>query len=136
MAMGSRTSRASAKRIRESSGHAGGPGAVALRRGGPFLICGMAGWPAGKGEAVERRGWRLVIDGPDPLDRMFRVLVRTIRTKYPAFLTDSFTLSELQQQILPYRHYRRDLGLESNVEYELMVMQLLTGAKGYLEVDE
>jgi len=72
----------------------------------------------------------------DPVDRMFRVLVRTIRAKHPAYLTTSFTVSDLQSQILPYRHFRKDLGLESNQEYELTIMRLLSGEHGYLEVDE
>jgi hypothetical protein len=72
----------------------------------------------------------------DALERMFHVLVRTLRAKYPALLTAPFTVGELYQQILPYRHLRRDLGLETNQEYELILMELLTGARGYLDVDE
>ena len=72
----------------------------------------------------------------DALDRMFHVLVRTLRAKQPALLSAPFTVGELHQQILPYRHFRRDLQLESNQEYELVLMELLTGARGYLDVDE
>jgi Double zinc ribbon len=72
----------------------------------------------------------------DALDRMFQVLVRTLRAKQPALLSAPFTVAELHQQILPYRHFRRDLGLETNQEYELILMELLSGARGYLDVDE
>ena len=72
----------------------------------------------------------------DALDRMFRVLVKTLQAKNPALLTVPFTVGELHQQILPYRHFRRELGLETNQEYELILMELLTGARGYLDVDE
>lgn len=72
----------------------------------------------------------------DALDRMFHVLVRTLREKNPALLVAPFTVGELHSQILPYRHFRRELGLESNQEYELILMELLTGARGYLDVDE
>lgn len=72
----------------------------------------------------------------DALDQMFRVLVRTLRAKQPALLSAPFTVGELHQQILPYRHFRRELGLETNQEYELVLMELLTGARGYLDVDE
>jgi hypothetical protein len=72
----------------------------------------------------------------DALDRMFHVLVRTLRTKQPALLSAPFTVGELHAQILPYRHFRRDLGLETNQEYELILMELLTGARAYLDVDE
>ena len=72
----------------------------------------------------------------DALDRMFHVLVRTIRANHPALLATPFTVGDLHQQVLPYRHFRRDLGLETNQEYELVLMELLTGARGYLDVDE
>jgi hypothetical protein len=72
----------------------------------------------------------------DALDRMFHTLVKAIRAKNPALLTSPFTVGDLHQQILPYRHFRRDLQLETNQEYELVLMELLTGARGYLDVDD
>ena len=72
----------------------------------------------------------------DSLDRMFHVLVRTLRVKQPGLLSSPFTVAELHQQVLPYRHFRRELQLESNQEYELVLMELLSGARGYLDVDE
>jgi hypothetical protein len=70
------------------------------------------------------------------LERMFQVLVRTLRERNPALLTAPFTVGELHSQILPYRHFRRELGLETNQQYELVLMELLTGAGGFLDVDE
>lgn len=72
----------------------------------------------------------------DALDRMFHVLVRTLRERNPALLDAPFTVGELHSQILPYRHFRRELGLQSNQEYELVLRELLTGARGYLDVDD
>jgi hypothetical protein len=72
----------------------------------------------------------------DTLDRMFTVLVRNLRAKQPAALTGPISVADLHQQILPYRHYRRELGIETNQEYELALMELLSGARGYLDVDE
>lgn len=72
----------------------------------------------------------------DALDRMFQVLVRTLRERNPALLTAPFTVGELHSQILPYRHFRRELGLETNQEYELVLMELLAGARALLDVDE
>lgn len=72
----------------------------------------------------------------DALDRMFHVLVRNLRANHPTQLNTAFTVADLHQQILPYRHFRRELGLETNQEYELILMELLTGARGYLDVDE
>ena len=72
----------------------------------------------------------------DPLDRMFHALVRALRAKHPALLSTPFTVGDLHQQILPYRHFRRELELATNQEYELVLMELLTGARGYLDVDD
>jgi hypothetical protein len=72
----------------------------------------------------------------DALERMFHVLVRTLREKNPALLTAPFTVGELHSQILPYRHFRRELGLETNQQYELVLLEMLTGARGLLDVDE
>jgi hypothetical protein len=72
----------------------------------------------------------------DAVDRMFHTLVRALRAQTPPADAKAFSAGELHDRILPYRHFRRDLNLESNREYELTLMQLLSGARGYLEVDE
>lgn len=72
----------------------------------------------------------------DAVERMYQVLVKTIRANHPAHVGSPFTVGELHQQILPFRHFRRELGLETNQEYELVMMELLTGARGYLHVDD
>jgi hypothetical protein len=72
----------------------------------------------------------------DSVDRMFHVLVRALRAETPPADSKPFTAGELHDRILPYRHYRRELALETNRDYELTLMQLLSGARGYLDVDE
>ena len=72
----------------------------------------------------------------ETLNRVFEVLVRTIRSKRPELLRTPFTVGELYQQILPFRHYRRELELETIAEYEMALMHLLSGAGGLLDVDE
>jgi hypothetical protein len=72
----------------------------------------------------------------DDVERMYRHLVRTIRTSFPPYLTQPFEVGELYQTILPYRLHRRELGLETNQDYEVALLELLTGARGYLVVDE
>jgi hypothetical protein len=72
----------------------------------------------------------------DDVERMYRHLVRTIRASFPPYLSQPFEVGELYQTILPYRLHRRELGLETNQDYELALMDLLTGARGYLVVDE
>jgi hypothetical protein len=72
----------------------------------------------------------------DNLDRMFRHLVRTIETRNREYLSRPFEVAELYQTILPYRLHRRELGLDTNQDYELTLLELLSGARGYLVVDE
>ena len=72
----------------------------------------------------------------DNLDRMYRHLVRTIRARFPQHLTQPFDVAELHQTILPYRLHRRELGLETNDDYEITLTELLAGARDYLVVDD
>ena len=72
----------------------------------------------------------------DKIDRMYRHLVRTVRAKFPQYLTQPFDVAELHQNILPYRHHRRELGIETNEDYEIVLTELLSGARDYLIVDD
>jgi hypothetical protein len=72
----------------------------------------------------------------DDVERMYRHLVRTVRAKYAPLLTQPFEVAELYQTILPYRLHRRELGLETNQDYELVLLSLLSGTNGYLVVDD
>jgi hypothetical protein len=72
----------------------------------------------------------------DALDRMHQHLVATITAHHPQYLQRPFEVSELHQTILPYRHHRRALGLDTNDEYEQVLTELLSGARGYLIVDD
>lgn len=70
------------------------------------------------------------------MDRMFQVLVNTMTSTAPDRLTRPFEVADLYQNILPYRIYRRELGLETNQDYELTLMELLSGAGDYLIVED
>ncbi|MDE3126808.1 MAG: zinc ribbon domain-containing protein [Gemmatimonadota bacterium] len=72
----------------------------------------------------------------DAIDRMFHVLVQAVRDSQPRYLTQPFEVAELYPTLLPYRHFRRDLALDTNEDYELALMQLLSGIRGYLIVDD
>ena len=72
----------------------------------------------------------------DQLDRIYRTLVQTIRTSFPQYLAQPFEVAELYQTVLPYRHHRRALGFETNQDYEVALLELLAGERGYLLVDE
>lgn len=71
----------------------------------------------------------------DDLDRLFIRLVENIRLQYPEYLTRPFEVAELYQTLIPYRHYRRELGIETNGDYEAALLRLLAGERGYLQVD-
>lgn len=72
----------------------------------------------------------------DNLDRMFRHLVRTVRSRFPQYLAEPFDVAELHQTILPYRLHRRELGLDTNEDYEITLTELLSGERDYLVVDD
>ena len=72
----------------------------------------------------------------DDVERMYRHLVHTIRASFPQYLSQPFEVGELYQTVLPYRLHRRELGLETNQDYELALMEMLSGAGGYLVVDD
>ncbi|MBX6331422.1 MAG: zinc ribbon domain-containing protein [Gemmatimonadaceae bacterium] len=72
----------------------------------------------------------------DDLDRMFRRLVQNIRSTNPEYLRRPFEVAELYQNLIPYRHNRRELGIETNQDYELALCRLLSGERGYLYPDD
>ena len=71
----------------------------------------------------------------DDLDRLYRRLVHNIRTTRPEYLQIPFTVQELYEQIIPYRHNRRELAMETNQDYEMAVARLLSGERGYAQGD-
>lgn len=72
----------------------------------------------------------------DDLDRTFHRLSSVIRAEYPEYLDRPFEVGDLYQTLIPYRHHRRELELETNQDYELALTRLLAGERGYLRVDE
>ncbi len=71
----------------------------------------------------------------DDLDRLHRRLVHNIRATRPEYLRIPFTVRELYEQIVPYRHNRRELAIETNDDYETAVARLLSGERGYVTSD-
>jgi hypothetical protein len=68
----------------------------------------------------------------DELDRMYRRLVQNIRTGFPDLLGRPFEVAELYTTLVPYRHNRRELELDTNQDYEHALLRLLSGERGYL----
>ncbi len=72
----------------------------------------------------------------DDLDRVFHRLVSNIRHRHSEYLTLPFTVQELYETLIPYRHHRRELGIETNQDYEIAMMRLLSGERDYLLTDQ
>jgi len=72
----------------------------------------------------------------DDLERLFQRLVHNIRNGHAEYLSVPFTVQELYDTLVPYRHYRRDLGIETNQDYEAAVTRLLSGENGYVRADQ
>ena len=72
----------------------------------------------------------------DDLDRVFQRLVQNIKSRSPEQLTLPFTVAELYEQLIPYRHNRRELGIETNQDYEVAIMRLLSGERDYIVGDD
>lgn len=69
----------------------------------------------------------------DELDRMFRRLVHNARARHPELLSRPFEVSAIHQHIIPYRLNRAELGIDSAEDYEITLMRLLSGARGFLQ---
>ncbi|HEX5438479.1 MAG TPA: zinc ribbon domain-containing protein [Gemmatimonadaceae bacterium] len=67
---------------------------------------------------------------------MFRRLVQNIRNGYPEYMTRPFEVAELYQHLVPYRHNRRELEIETNQDYEVALCRLLAGERDYLAGDD
>jgi hypothetical protein len=72
----------------------------------------------------------------DDLDRMFRRLIQNIRNGYPEYLTQPFEVSELFQNLIPYRHNRKELEIDTNEDYEIALCQMLAGERSLLVGDD
>ena len=71
----------------------------------------------------------------DDLDRTFRRLVQNVRASFPDYVSRPFEVAELYQTIIPYRHNRNELGIDVNQDYEVALMRLLSGERGYVTGD-
>jgi hypothetical protein len=72
----------------------------------------------------------------DEVDRMFRRLLQNVRAGYAQYLSHPFEVAELYQTLIPYRHNRREMALETNQDYEMALCRLLAGERNYLVVDD
>jgi hypothetical protein len=71
----------------------------------------------------------------DVLERFHEVLLQEIRESRPEYLTESFTVAEIYQELVPYRSHRDRIGVDINGDYEDALLRMLSGEGGYLRLD-
>lgn len=72
---------------------------------------------------------------PDDLERLFGRLVANLADLDPSRLHRPFPVAELTESLVPYRTHRVALGLDSGEDYEMVVLRLLAGERGYATVE-
>lgn len=68
----------------------------------------------------------------DDLDRLAFRLSRTVRTQYPHLLTQGFTLTDLEERLLPFRDVRREMANAGPDAFESSLLRLIAGERGYV----
>ncbi len=68
----------------------------------------------------------------DDLDRLYYEFVEILRRERPSALSESMTVLEVHDELIPYRRVRNPAGLRSNDDYELALSRLLAGERSYV----
>ena len=71
---------------------------------------------------------------PDVLTRFHRILVREFGSRYPWDLTAPLTVVEIAKNLVPFEVHREELGLETISDYEHVLLRLLAGQGGFLNL--
>ncbi len=71
----------------------------------------------------------------DEVERLFRQLVDVLNTSDPDRQPSAIQISEIYQNLVPYRHYRAALGFDTNEDYEVALLRMLTGEGGFVSLD-
>lgn len=71
----------------------------------------------------------------DDLDRLAFRLVRTIRQNYPHLREHGFTLSDLEERLLPFRDSRREMADSGADAWEKALLRLISGEREYVRTD-
>jgi predicted RNA-binding Zn-ribbon protein involved in translation (DUF1610 family) len=70
----------------------------------------------------------------DALDRLFRCLVENLAALDAEALVRPFPVTDIAERLVPYRTHRAVLGVDSGEDYEMTVLRLVAGERGYLDV--
>lgn len=71
---------------------------------------------------------------PDHLERLFQRLVANIAALDPAALHRPVKVGEIAERLVPYRTHRAVLGVDTNEDYEMTILRLLAGERGFAQV--
>lgn len=71
----------------------------------------------------------------DDLDRLAFRLVRTVRNSYPHLLDQEFTLTDLEERLLPFRDARREMSDTGPEAWEVNVLRMVSGEREYLRTE-
>ena len=72
----------------------------------------------------------------DELDRLFRALVLRVRDVRPENLSRPFEVGDVMRIFVPYRATRAEVGVETAEDYEVLIVRLLSGERGYMFSDD
>ncbi len=71
----------------------------------------------------------------DDLDRLFERLVRVLASDAPGRLAVPFPAAEVYERLVPYRSSRSTLRVATHQDYEMAVLRLLAGERGYVSLE-
>lgn len=72
----------------------------------------------------------------DELDLLFRALVLRVRDVRPEHLSRPFEVADILRTFVPYRGTRAEVGVETAEDYEVVILRLLSGERGYVFSDD
>jgi hypothetical protein len=72
----------------------------------------------------------------DQLERLFRALVLRVRDVRPENLSRPFEVGDILRAFVPYRATRAEVGVETAEDYEVLILRLLSGERGFLFADD
>ncbi len=72
---------------------------------------------------------------PDDLDRLFERLVSVLADDAPGRLAVPFPAAEVYERLVPYRSNRSILKVATHQDYEMAVLRLLAGERGYASLE-
>src|SRR5256885_3527739 len=71
----------------------------------------------------------------DDLDRLFERLVSFLADDAPGRLAVPFPAAEVYERLVPYRSNRYILKVATHQDYEMAVLRLLAGERGYASLE-